>query len=472
MARKRQTKIVATLGPASDKKETIRALVEAGVDVFRLNFSHGSHKDHQKSVRFIHSIEKEIGRPIGIMADLQGPKLRIGDFKEGFIALEPGMTIRFDSSAAPGDERRVNLPHPEVISALKKGSEILLDDGKVRIKVTKKGKDYLDCKVMEGLCLAGRKGFNLPGVVVPVPALTKKDKVDLKAALEMGVDWIAQSFVQRPEDVRSAKRLIAGRAALMVKLEKPSALEELDGILKLADGIMLARGDLGVEIPPEDVPAVQKRVIREVRHAGKPVIVATQMLESMIKNARPTRAEASDVATAVYDGADAVMLSAETAAGEFPLKAVTIMDRIATRTESDETYQQIMENDHPDTLGNPSDAITTAAYYVAQDVDAKVIVTYTVSGSTALRAARQRPDVPILCLTPDIDVARRLTVSYGVHSVHAPETDDDFTGPARHAAGLVRDHGFAKKGERFILTAGVPFNTPGSTNILRIAEVE
>ncbi len=472
MSRKRQTKIVATLGPASEKKSVIQALVKAGVDVFRLNFSHGSHEAHQKAVKIIRSIEKESGHPIGIMADLQGPKLRIGDFKEGFIALEPGMVIRFDSNSKPGDESRVNLPHPEVMNVLKKGSEILLDDGKVRVRVIKKGKDYLDCEVVEGLCLAGRKGFNLPGTVIPVPALTAKDKKDLKAALAMGVDWIAQSFVQRPEDVKAAKKLIAGKAALMVKLEKPSALEHLDEILKLSDGIMLARGDLGVEIPPEDVPSVQKRVIRDVRHAGKPVIVATQMLESMIKNARPTRAEASDVATAVYDGADAVMLSAETAAGEYPVKAVTIMDRIATRTEEDETYQQIMENDHPDTLGNPSDAISTAAYYVAQDVGAKAIVTYTMSGSTALRAARQRPDVPILCLTPDIDVARRLAVSYGVHAVHTPETADDFTGPARHAADLVRGHGFAKKGERFVMTAGVPFGTPGSTNILRIAEVE
>ena len=471
MHHQRQTKIVATLGPASETKQVIQALVKAGVDMFRLNFSHGSHESHKKAVKIIRDLEKKTGHPIGIMADLQGPKLRIGDFKEGFIALESGMVIRFDSSAKQGDESRVHLPHPEVMKALKKGSEIFLDDGKVRVKVIKKGKGYLDCEVLEGLCLAGRKGFNLPGVMIPVPALTAKDKRDLKAALAMGVDWIAQSFVQKPEDVRAARKLIGGKAALMVKLEKPSALKYLDEIIKLSDGIMLARGDLGVEIPPEDVPAVQKRVIRDVRHAGKPVIVATQMLESMIKNARPTRAEASDVATAVYDGTDAVMLSAETASGEYPLKAVTIMDRIAVRTEEDDTYQQIMENDHPDTLGNPSDAISTAAYYVAQDVGAKAIVTYTMSGSTALRAARQRPDVPILCLTPDKNVARRLSVSYGVHAVHAPETLEDFTGPARHAAKLLRKYGFAKKGERFVMTAGVPFGTPGSTNILRIAEI-
>ncbi len=472
MRRERQTKIVATLGPASDTKAVIRELIKAGVDLFRLNFSHGSHEEHRKSVGIIRQLEKEFGHPVGIMADLQGPKLRIGEFKDGFIALKAGMKIRFDSNKAEGDRTRINLPHPEVIKALKKGSEILLDDGKVRVRVVKKGEGFLDCEVLEGLYLSGRKGFNLPGTMIPVPALTPKDKKDLKAALDMSVDWIAQSFVQKPEDVRAAKKLIGGKAALMVKLEKPSALEQLDEILKLADGIMLARGDLGVEIPPENVPAVQKRVIRQVRHAGKPVVVATQMLESMIKNARPTRAEASDVATAVYDGADAVMLSAETAAGEFPVNAVTIMDRIARRTEADETYQQMMENDHPDTLGDPSDAISTAAYYVAQDVGAKAIVTYTMSGSTALRSARQRPDVPILCLTPDIRVARRLVVSYGVRPVHAPETVEDFSGPATHAARIVREQGLAKKGERFVMTAGVPFGTPGSTNILRIAEVE
>ncbi len=468
----RQTKIVATLGPASEGREMICKLAETGVDVFRLNFSHGTHADHQKSVDAIRTIEKERDRPIGIMADLQGPKLRIGEFKEGFIALEPGMVIRFDSDPTPGDEIRVNLPHPEVIKTLEKGHDIFLDDGKVRVRVVKKGKGWLDTEVLEGLCLADHKGFNLPGIVVPVPALTKKDKKDLKAALDMGVDWIAQSFVQRPEDVKEAKKLIKGRAALMVKLEKPSALENLEDLIELADGLMLARGDLGVEIPPEDVPAVQKRVVREVRYSGKPVIVATQMLESMMKNARPTRAEASDVATAVYDGADAVMLSAETAAGAYPLKAVTIMDRIARSTEEDETYEQIMETDRPDTLGNPSDAITTAAYYVAQDIEAACIVNYTMSGSTALRTARQRPEVPILCLTPDMDVARRLTLSYGVYPVHTTEDVEDFTGRARHAGRLALQYGFADKGDRFVMTAGVPFGTPGSTNILRIAKVE
>jgi pyruvate kinase len=467
--RTRQTKIVATIGPVSKSKEAIRALFEAGVNVFRLNFSHA---DHKKVVQAIRALEKEFKTPIGIMADLQGPKLRIGEFKEGFIRLQEGKTLRFDLKKEPGDNKRVCLPHPEVMKILKKGSEILLDDGKVRVRVMKKGAGFLDCKVIEGLYLSDHKGFNIPDVVVPVPALTAKDKKDLEAALNMGVDWIAQSFVQRPQDVIAAKKLIAGRAALMVKLEKPAALACLDEILEHVDGVMLARGDLGVEIPPEDVPVVQKHVVRRVRQSGKPVIVATQMMESMIKNARPTRAEASDVATAVYDGADAVMLSAETAIGDYPVKAVKIMSRIAERAENDDIYMQVMEEGRPNADNDPSDAITTAAYYVAQDVGAKVIVTYTMSGSTALRAARQRPAMPILCLTPNLDSARRLVLSYGVRPVHAPELQGDFSGPVPHASRVLQKQGLAKKGDLFVMTAGVPFGTPGSTNILRIAEVE
>lgn len=467
----RQTKIVATLGPASRDKKVIRELTQAGVNMFRLNFSHGKHDDHRKTLDAIRAVEKELGFPIAIMADLQGPKLRIGEFKEGFIQLKEGQSFRFDLDKKPGDQKRVCLPHPEVLKILKKGDDILLDDGKVRVRVTKKGDDYLDVKVMEGLYLSDHKGFNLPDIIVPVPALTAKDKKDLKAALDMGVDWIAQSFVQKPEDVIEAKKLIKGRAALLVKLEKPQAISCLAALIELADGFMLARGDLGVEIPPENVPSVQKHVVRMVRASGKPVIVATQMMESMIKNARPTRAEASDVATAVYDGADAVMLSAETAVGDYPIKAVEIMARICECTESDETYHQLMEADRPDPIGRASDSITMAAYYVAQDIDARAIVTYTMSGSTALRAARQRPEVPILCLTPSIDTARRLAVSYGVNPVVATEDIKDFASAVRYATKLSLKHGFAEKGDKLVMTAGVPFGTPGSTNILRIIDV-
>lgn len=472
MKRNRNTKILATLGPASNTEKMIRKLFKAGVDVFRLNFSHGSHEDHHQALQMIRKIESEFGHAIGIVADLQGPKLRIGTFKDGAIKLKKGQKFRFDSDPAQGNETRICLPHPEVIKALKPGHKILLDDGKVHFEIKKRGKGYLEGIITAGSKLSDKKGFNIPGIILPIPALTDKDKKDLKAALEMGVDWIAQSFVQKPEDVLEAKKLIKGRAALMAKIEKPSALLRLEEIIELVDGAMLARGDLGVEIPPENVPSVQKDVIKMVRDKGKPVVVATQMLESMINSPQPTRAEASDVATAVYDGADCVMLSAETAAGQYPVQAVEMMDRIACKTEQDDDFLDMMETARPDALNTPSDAITTAAYYVAQDVDAVMIVNYTNSGATALRTARQRPEVPILCLTPHLNVARRLTLSYGVYAVHNEADPGDFTGPARHAAAIAQEKGFAKKGNRFIMTAGMPFGVKGSTNILRIAKVE
>ncbi len=476
MKENRQTKILATIGPASSSEEMIESLFKAGVDTFRLNFSHGTHDDHKKVLALIRKIEKRHNHPIGIIADMQGPKLRIGRFENDSITLNKGQKFRFDSDESLGDEKRVHLPHKEVIDSMEIGSHIFLDDGKVRIEITDKGEGYLDGIVQSGSSLGNNKGFNLPGVKLPIPALTDKDRVDLKAALDMGADWIAQSFVQCPEDVQEAKDLIKAHknnhASLMVKIEKPSALTHLEEIVDLADGVMLARGDLGVEIPPEDVPSVQKQVVRLVREKGKPVIIATQMLESMINNARPTRAEASDVATAVYDGADCVMLSAETAAGEYPLRSVQIMDRIARKTEEDENYLEMMNVSRPNALNCPSDAITTAAYYVAQDVGASLIINYTMSGSTALRTARQRPEVPILCLTPDINVARKLLISYGIYPVHDDIGTDDFTGPARHAAQIAKDKRLSQKGDRFVMTAGMPFGVAGTTNILRIGEVE
>lgn len=468
----RKTKILATLGPATASFEGIESLYKAGANLFRLNFSHGTHADHQKSVDWIRKLEEQVERPIAIVADMQGPKLRIGHFEDDKIILEKGQQFRFDLEESLGDESRVYLPHPEVIEAMEIGNRIFLDDGKVRVKIKEKGVGYLEGIIESGSKLSNNKGFNVPGIILPIPALTDKDKTDLQAALDMGVDWIAQSFVQRAEDVKEAQKLINGRAALMVKIEKPSALADIEEIIKYADGVMIARGDLGVEIPPENVPAVQKELVRKVRERGKPVVVATQMLESMIHDARPTRAEASDVATAVYDGADCVMLSAETAMGDYPVQAVEMMNRICLRTETDETYLEMMDFSHPEVLGTPSDAITTAAYYVAQDVDAKLIVNYTKSGSTALRTARQRPQVPILCITPDLNVARRLAVSYGVYAVHNESGLDDFTGPARFAAKIAEGMGFLSSGDRFIMTAGMPFNVAGSTNILRIAKVE
>ena len=470
MKRGRRTKIVATLGPASASKKMLTDLFKAGVDVFRLNFSHGTHDDHRQKVIYLREIEKEFARPIGILADLQGPKFRIGKFTNDAITLKKNQQFRFDSDQTPGDESRVYLPHPEVIKALGKGSEILLDDGKVRAVVTAKGKDYLTTKIAAGSRLSNNKGFNIPGVVLPVAALTKKDKIDLKAALEMGADWIAQSFVQTPKDVAEAKKLIAGRAGLIIKLEKPSALEHLDAMLEITDGVMLARGDLGVEIPPEDVPAVQKQVVRKVRDKGLPIIVATQMLESMIDNARPTRAEASDVATAVYDGTDAVMLSAETASGKYPLESVKIMDRICSSIEQDQTYHHMMDSSHLDSEHSTSDAITLSAYHVAKDVGAVCIANYTTSGSTTLRTSRQRPSVPILCMTEDDHVAHRMTLSYGVHAVCVGGVSR-FKKAVEKAIEVSKEQGLAKKGDHIVLTAGVPFGTPGSTNILRIAEI-
>lgn len=470
--RPRQTKIVATLGPASNSQEMIRKLFHAGVDMFRLNFSHGEHKDHAERVAFIRQVEQETGRPIAILGDMQGPKLRVGRFKDGKIDLTVGQKIRLDLDPELGDGTRVNLPHPEVIDTMPVGSFILLDDGKVRMEIVDKGDGFLVGQIIAGRTLSNNKGFNVPGVVLPIAALTPKDRVDLEAALGMGVDWIAQSFVQKPEDVMEARKLIAGRAALMIKLEKPSALQYLDQMIAQADGVMLARGDLGVEIPPEEVPLAQKRVVRAVRYAGKPIVVATQMMESMIENPSPTRAEANDVATAIFDGTDAVMLSAETAAGQYPIEAVQMMDRICTRVERDEMYRSIMNADHPDARHNDAgDAITIAADQVAHDLQAACIVTYTTSGTTALRAVRQRPAMKVVCLTQNLTTARRLAVSYGIHALPI-EVVTTFSDAVKLAQQRVGAEGLAKKGERFVMTAGVPFGTPGSTNILRVAWVE
>lgn len=469
--RTRRTKIVATLGPASADADMIRTLYLAGVDVFRLNFSHGSHEDHAARVKIIRALEEEFSTPIGILADMQGPKLRVGKFKNGSIELKAGMKIRLDLDAAEGDEKRVNLPHPEIIKAAEIDSIILMDDGKVRLRIAGKGKDFLLAEVISGTKISNNKGVNVPGTILPIAALTEKDRRDLTAALDMGVDWIAQSFVQRPDDVAEAKKLIAGRAALMAKIEKPSALEHFEAILDLVDGIMLARGDLGVECPPEDVPAIQKRIVRRVRHSGKPIIVATQMLESMIENPSPTRAEASDVATAVYDGTDAVMLSAETAAGKYPEEAVSIMNRICEHTERDETYRRLITADRPDIEEDSSDAITAAAHQVAHTIRAACVVNYTTSGSTTLRMARQRPSMPTLCLTQNHGVARRLCLSYGVHAVYMTDVKNTTDAIAR-AGTLAVEQNLAKKGDRLVLTAGVPFGTPGSTNTLRVAWVE
>jgi pyruvate kinase len=471
MKRSRNAKILATLGPASTTPETIEALFLAGADAFRLNFSHGTHADQQSRYDIIRQIEKKHAWPIGILADLQGPKLRVANFAGDKVTLQNGQRFRLDLDEALGDDKRVNLPHPEIFAALREGTELLLDDGKMRLRVETHGADFAETLVVTGGELSNHKGVNVPNVVLPLSALTEKDKEDLAFALEMGVDWVALSFVQRPEDVIEIKRLAGERVRIMSKLEKPSAIEHLAEIIALSDGIMVARGDLGVECPPETVPILQKRIIRAAREAGKPLVVATQMLDSMIHAPAPTRAEASDVATAIYDGADTVMLSAETAAGEYPLETVTIMDRIIDQVEKDEQYGTIRDASRPSPTGTTRDAISAAARQVAHTLSLGAVVTYTSSGSTTLRAARERPDVPILCLTTDVTVARQMAIVWGSHGVVVPEVHS-FGEMVAVAVRVTHEQGFAQWKEQIVITAGVPFGTPGTTNILRVAVVE
>ena len=470
MRRHRRAKIVATLGPSSADEAIVRALFETGVDVFRFNFSHGTHAEHRARHALVRAIEADAGRPIGILADLQGPKLRIGRFRNGDVALVHGQRFTLTLDDEPGDETRVGLPHPEIFAALAPGAEVLLDDGKVRLRVAACGPDHAETVVVTQGALSDHKGLNLPGVTLPIDAVTPKDRDDLAFALSLGVDWVALSFVQGPEDIRAARRLVPDRVAIVAKLEKPKALDCLDEIIALSDAIMVARGDLGVELAPEDVPAAQKRIVHAARVAGKPVVIATQMLDSMMNAPAPTRAEASDVATAVYDGADALMLSGESAAGRYPREAVAMMNRIVEQVERDEAYRRYVHWQQQDPEATTADAITAAARQVAETLDVAAIVTYTTSGSTAIRAARERPRALILVLTPDRGTARRLALVWGVHCVH---TDDatGFTDMVERACAQALDAGHAAPGERIVITAGVPFGTPGTTNVLRIARV-
>ena len=470
MRRTRNAKIVATLGPASSDPAVVRQLFMAGVDVFRLNFSHGSHADHSERFKALRVLEQEIGRPIGILADLQGPKLRVGTFADGPVMLAQGQSFRLDLDKAPGTAQRVCLPHPEIFVALVPGAELLLDDGKLRLVVERCGADFAETQVAVGGKLSERKGVNVPGVVLPITALTDKDRRDLALALELGADWIALSFVQRPEDVTEARALIGDRAAIVVKLEKPSAVERLDEIVALTDAVMVARGDLGVELPAERVPAIQKRIVRTCRALGKPVIVATQMLESMIDSPVPTRAEASDVATAIYDGADAVMLSAESASGKYPVAAVDMMNRIIEQVEADSAYRQLIDASHSSARpsGDVAEAVCCAMRRAVTLLQAAAIVCYTSSGHTSLRAARERPESPILSLTPRLATARRLALVWGVHSVHTADVDDVDQMTAR-ASEVARRDRFAEAGQLIVVIAGMPFGTPGTTNLIRIA---
>ncbi len=468
--RARKVRILATLGPASRTSEMIEKLMRAGADAFRVNMSHGDQNDHKVTIAAIRGLEKALGRPTTILADLQGPKLRVGTFAGGKVELKTGAMFRLDRDPAPGDVTRACLPHVEIFAALEIGARLLLDDGKLVLRVTDMADDHVMTRVEVGGMLSDRKGLNVPDVVIPMAAMTEKDRADLAFALDQGVDWVALSFVQRPEDLAEARKLIQGRAALLAKIEKPAALDRLEDIMEMADAVMVARGDLGVELPPEAVPPAQKRIVETARRMGRPVVVATQMLESMITSPTPTRAEVSDVATAMYDGADAVMLSAESAAGAWPVESVSMMDRIAMMVEADPGYAARLHFTETKADPTTADALAGASREIAMTVSAKAIICFTSSGSTARRIARERPSVPLLVLTPKLETARRSGLLWGVHAVHTRDVDS-FEDMVAKSKRMVLRHHLAKGGERVVVMAGVPFGTPGSTNVLHVVRL-
>ena len=468
MRRLRRVKIVATLGPASRDRETVVRLFQAGADVFRINMSHCSHDEMRERVRMVRSISEEFGREIGVLVDLQGPKLRVGEFADTSVELAPGQTFVLDSDPAPGDKTRVFLPHPEILRALAPGHKVLIDDGKVALHVVEASPTRAVARVDVAGKVSNRKGVSLPDTEIPVSAMTAKDRSDLDAALNEGVDWVAVSFVQRADDIAEVKKITRGRALVLAKIEKPQAIARLDEIMEISDALMVARGDLGVEMPLERVPGLQKRMTRGGRRLGKPVVVATQMLESMIMSPVPTRAEVSDVATAVFEGADAIMLSAESAAGRYPVEAVATMNRIAIEVERDPVYRDVInaQRQAPERTG--ADAIAVAARDVAETLDVKAICAWTSSGSTAMRIARERPAPAVLALTPNRDTARRLSLAWGVHAVVTKDADD-IDDMAKRACKFANREEFSKENDRVVIVAGVPFGTPGATNMIRIA---
>ena len=470
MRRLRRTKIVATLGPASSSRTMVARLFEVGADTFRINMSHTPHDRMRELVTAIRSLESEYNRPIGILVDLQGPKLRVGSFGGGGATLDKDAIFTFDADSTPGNATRVMLPHPEIFAGVEPGHTLLLDDGKIRLIVVEAGKQRIAARVEVGGKLSDRKGVSLPDSTLPFSALTPKDRSDLDAALDAGIDWIGLSFIQRPDDIAEAKKIARGRAAVMAKIEKPQAVNRLDEIIDLTDALMVARGDLGVEMPLEKVPGIQKLITRNARRAGKPVVVATQMLESMISSPVPTRAEVSDVATAIFDGADAIMLSAESAAGQYPVEAVSTMNRIAEEVESEDGYRSIIQAHHAEPEATGADAIAAAARQIADTLDLSAIICWTGSGSTGLRVARERPQVPIVAISPNISTGRRLSVVWGIHCIVAEDARDQ-DDMVERACRLAFKDGFAKAGRRVIIVAGVPLGTPGATNMIRIAFV-
>jgi pyruvate kinase len=469
--RGRKVKILATIGPASRSPEMLERLVRAGADAFRLNMSHGSHADHEPVVAAIRALERQFARPIAILADLQGPKLRVGTFAAGQAVIRHSGHFVLDRDETPGDENRVCLPHPELFGIMERGQRLLINDGKIRLKVLEADDARILCSAEVGGVISDRKGVNVPDAEVPIPALTEKDRRDLAFATDQGADWIALSFVQRPEDIAEARKLIGTHGtAICAKIEKPKAVDRLDAIIEMADGIMVARGDLGVELEPYEVPPLQKMIVNTARRAGKPVIVATQMLESMIESPSPTRAEVSDVANAVYDGADAVMLSAESAAGAWPEESVAMMDRIAVQVERDEGYKARVRflDTPPD--ATTSDALAHACMTIADTVPISAIAVFTTSGSTARRVARERPATPMMVLTPSTRTARRVALLWGAHAV-ATKDIGSFEEMIGKGKRMALRHGFAQAGAKLIVLAGVPFGTPGATNLLHVVTV-
>ncbi len=469
--RSRDCKIVATLGPSSDPPERMMMVIEAGVDCFRLNFSHGSKDEHAKRVATIRDAERAIGRPIAIIADLQGPKLRVGDFRDGGVTLRYNDIVRIEASTDLGEDGVIRMPHPEIVGTLEIGDVLKLDDGKMQLTIIGASGATKEARVDFGGLLKNRKGVNVPSRRIPISALTEQDRDHLSFALDQGVDFIALSFVQSAQDVHEARALIADRAGIISKIEKPAALDELGEITALSDAVMVARGDLGVELPPEQVPIAQRRIIRVARILGRPVIVATHMLESMIDAPTPTRAEASDVATAVYQGADAVMLSAESAVGRHPATAVAIMDRIIRAVENDPDHWAALERDAARPEQTTADAIAQSARAIAEVIGAAKVVAYTATGSTALRVSRERPRCGIVGLTPRVETARRLCLAWGVRSVVTDDVVDteDMVTKAEHC---VRALDAAGSDDRIVITAGVPFGRPGKTNMIRIVRLE
>ena len=470
LPRSRKVRVLATLGPASDTPEMIATLFQAGADAFRINMSHGDQESKKAVIAAIRSLEERFNRPSTILADLQGPKLRVGKFADGRVTLVTGSTFTLDHDTTPGDATRVRLPHREIFAAIEPGARLLLDDGKLVLRVTDHDADRIVTTVEVGGPLSDNKGLNVPDVVVPMAALTEKDRSDLAFAVDQGVDWIALSFVQRPEDLAEARKLIEGRAALLAKIEKPAAIERLDEIVELCDGVMVARGDLGVELPPQSVPPLQKRIVETARRMGRPVVVATQMLESMIVSPSPTRAEVSDVATAIYDGADAIMLSAESAAGQWPIESVAMMNAIGDAVERDPMHGDRVHFTVTRPDPTTADALAEAAKNIAETVSASAIICFTTSGSTARRISRERPGVPILVLTPSKDTARRLGLLWGTHNVNTRDVES-FEEMIAKAKRIALRQGIAKAGDSVIVMAGVPFRTPGSTNVLHVVRI-